>query len=164
LGAQVIGKDGVDKRIDVFATALRHGLTVDELAELELAYAPPFSSAKDPVNIAGFVAQNILEGRMPVFYAEDVASIDHASQQLLDVRTKVENEQGAVEKSLCIPIDELRSRINELDKNKEFMVYCQVGLRGYLATRALLQKGFRAKNLSGGYKTYSNAQTPRKSR
>jgi rhodanese-related sulfurtransferase len=164
LGAQVIGKDGVDKRIDVFATALRHGLTVDDLSELELAYAPPFGSAKDPVNIAGFVAQNILEGRMPVFYAEDVASIDQKTQLILDVRTNLENDQGAIAGSLCIPVDELRTRLAELNKEKEIMVYCQVGLRGYLATRALMQKGFRAKNLSGGYKTYSNAQTPEKSR
>ena len=159
LGAQVIGKDGIDKRIDVFATALRHGLTVYDLAELELAYAPPYGSAKDPVNIAGFVAQNIIEGRMPVFYAEDVASIDGSRQQLLDVRTKTEYEQGAFENAVCIPVDELRSRIGELNKEKEILIYCQVGLRGYLATRMLMQLGFRVMNLSGGYKTYSNAQT-----
>ena len=158
LGAQVIGKDGIDKRIDVFATALRHGLTVYDLAELELAYAPPYGSAKDPVNIAGFVAQNILEGRMPVFYAEDVASIDGSRQQLLDVRTKIENEQGALENAVCIPVDELRSRIGELDKEKEILTYCQVGLRGYLATRMLMQQGFRVKNLSGGYKTFTDSR------
>ena len=158
LGAQVIGKDGIDKRIDVFATALRHGLTVYDLAELELAYAPPYGSAKDPVNIAGFVAQNILEGRMPVFYAEDVASIDGSRQQLLDVRTKTEYEQGALENAVCIPVDELRSRIGELDKEKETLIYCQVGLRGYLATRMLMQQGFRVKNLSGGYKTFTDSR------
>jgi NADPH-dependent 2,4-dienoyl-CoA reductase/sulfur reductase-like enzyme/peroxiredoxin family protein/TusA-related sulfurtransferase/rhodanese-related sulfurtransferase len=159
LGAQIIGKDGIDKRIDVFATALRHGLTVYDLAELELAYAPPYGSAKDPVNIAGFVAQNILEGRMPVFYAEDVSSVDNATQVLLDVRTKTENEQGSIENSRCIPMDELRSRLNELDKHKELLIYCQVGLRGYLAARMLMQHGFSVRNLSGGYKTYSSAQT-----
>lgn len=159
LGAQAIGKDGIDKRIDVFATALRHGLTVYDLAELELAYAPPYSSAKDPVNIAGFVAQNILDGRMPVFYAEDVALIDHTTQVLLDVRTLAENEQGAIENSQCIPVDELRNRFHELEMQKEILIYCQVGLRGYLAARMLVQHGFRVKNLSGGYKTYSNAQT-----
>jgi len=158
LGAQVIGKEGVDKRIDVFATALRHGLTVYDLAELELAYAPPYGSAKDPVNIAGFVAQNILESRMPVFYAEDVVSIDSSLQQLLDVRTATEHEQGAIDNSLCIPVDELRMRMNELDKEKEIMIYCQVGLRGYLAARMLMQQGFRVKNLSGGYKTYTNSR------
>ncbi|MGB7567138.1 MAG: CoA-disulfide reductase [Chitinivibrionales bacterium] len=158
LGAQVIGKDGVDKRIDVFATALRHGLTVYDLAELELAYAPPYGSAKDPVNMAGFVAQNILEGCMPVFYAEDVASIDGSRQQFLDVRTTPEHELGAIDNSLCIPVDELRMRMNELDKEKEIMIYCQVGLRGYLAARMLMQRGFRVKNLSGGYKTYTNSR------
>jgi len=158
LGAQVIGKDGIDKRIDVFATALRHGLTVYDLAELELAYAPPYGSAKDPVNIAGFVAQNILEGRMPVFYAEDVASIDGSRQELLDVRTKIENKLGALENAVCIPVDELRSRIGELDKEKEILTYCQVGLRGYLATRMLMQQGFRVKNLSGGYKTFTDSR------
>ena len=158
LGAQVIGKDGVDKRIDVLATALRHGLTVYDLAELELAYAPPYGSAKDPVNIAGFVAQNILEGRMPVFYAEDVVSIDHATQQILDVRSNVEHKQGAIDNSLCIPIDELRARLNELNIEKEILVYCQVGQRGYLATRILMQHGFHVKNLSGGYKTFFDSR------
>jgi NADPH-dependent 2,4-dienoyl-CoA reductase/sulfur reductase-like enzyme/rhodanese-related sulfurtransferase len=158
LGTQIIGKEGVDKRIDIFATALRHGLTVYDLAELELAYAPPYGSAKDPVNIAGFVAQNILEGRMPVFYAEDVASIDHATQQILDVRSTVEHKQGAIDNSLCIPIDELRARLNELNIEKEILVYCQVGLRGYLATRILAQHGFHVKNLSGGYKTFFDSR------
>jgi NADPH-dependent 2,4-dienoyl-CoA reductase/sulfur reductase-like enzyme/rhodanese-related sulfurtransferase len=155
LGAQIVGKEGVDKRIDVLATALRHGLTVDDLGELELAYAPPFSSAKDPVNIAGFVAQNIRSKRMPVFYSADVKDIDAAKQLLLDVRTAVEHEGGNIPGSLCIPLDSLRKRLDELDKTKEILVYCQVGLRGYLATRILLEKGFAAKNLSGGYKTWS---------
>jgi pyruvate/2-oxoglutarate dehydrogenase complex dihydrolipoamide dehydrogenase (E3) component/rhodanese-related sulfurtransferase len=158
LGAQVIGKEGADKRIDVFATAIRHGLTVYDLAELELAYAPPYGSAKDPVNIAGFVAQNILDGRMPVFYAEDVASIDHASQLVLDVRSLAEHKEGAIDDSLCIPLDELRTRLHELKTGKEILVYCQVGQRGYLATRILAQHGFRVKNLSGGYKTFTNSR------
>jgi NADPH-dependent 2,4-dienoyl-CoA reductase/sulfur reductase-like enzyme/rhodanese-related sulfurtransferase len=153
LGAQVIGKDGVDKRIDVLATAVRHRLTVHDLSELELAYAPPYGSAKDPVNIAGFVGENILDNRMPVFYADDVAGIDPTGQQLLDVRTAEEHEQGNLPGSLLIPLDSLRRRLNELDKSKEMLVYCQVGLRGYLATRILLENGYRAKNLSGGYKT-----------
>jgi NADPH-dependent 2,4-dienoyl-CoA reductase/sulfur reductase-like enzyme/peroxiredoxin family protein/rhodanese-related sulfurtransferase/TusA-related sulfurtransferase len=159
LGAQAIGKDGVDKRIDVLATAIRHGLTVYDLGDLELAYAPPFSGAKDPVNIAGFVGQNILDKRMPVFYGEDVASIDPARQMLLDVRTTDEHEQGNIANSLCIPLDSLRKRLAELDRTKEIMVYCQVGLRGYLATRILLENGFRARNLSGGYKTWSASNT-----
>jgi NADPH-dependent 2,4-dienoyl-CoA reductase/sulfur reductase-like enzyme/peroxiredoxin family protein/rhodanese-related sulfurtransferase/TusA-related sulfurtransferase len=159
LGAQVIGKDGIDKRIDVLATAVRHGLTVAELSELELAYAPPFGSAKDPVNMAGFVAQNIIDKRMPVFYAEDVAGVDPSTQVLLDVRTDAEHEQGSIPGSSLLPLDSLRERLHELDKNKEILVYCQVGLRGYLATRILLANGFRAKNLSGGYKTWSAATT-----
>jgi NADPH-dependent 2,4-dienoyl-CoA reductase/sulfur reductase-like enzyme/rhodanese-related sulfurtransferase len=158
LGAQVIGKDGVDKRIDVFATAVRHRLTVYDLSELELAYAPPYGSAKDPVNIAGFVGQNILDNRMPVFYAGDTAGIDPARQQLLDVRTDGEHEQGNIAGSLLIPLDSLRRRLNELDKSKEVLVYCQVGLRGYLATRILLENGFIARNLSGGYKTWLASQ------
>jgi NADPH-dependent 2,4-dienoyl-CoA reductase/sulfur reductase-like enzyme/rhodanese-related sulfurtransferase len=154
LGAQVIGKDGIDKRIDVLATALRHGLTVDDLGELELSYAPPFGSARDPVNVAGFVAGNILDKRMPVFHAEEVAGLDAARQTLLDVRTGDEFASGALPGALLIPLDSLRNRLGELDKSKEIMVYCQVGLRGYLATRILLAAGFRAKNLSGGYTTW----------
>ena len=155
LGAQIIGKAGVDKRIDVFATALRHGLTVYDLSDLELAYAPPFGSAKDPVNMAGFVAQNIIEERMPVFYFDDVENIDPATQILLDVRTNGEHERGNIPGSMLIPIDSLRDRLAELDKSKEILVYCEVGFRGYFATRILLQNGFRVKNLSGGYKTWS---------
>ncbi len=160
LGAQIIGKDGVDKRIDVFATAIRNGLTVYDLTELELAYAPPFGSAKDAVNMAGFVAQNIIEDKVDVFYAEEVAGIDSQKQILLDVRTEGENKNGAIEGSKLIPVDSLRQRLGELNKNKEIMVYCQVGLRGYFACRILSQNGFKAKNLSGGYKTYSSFQAP----
>jgi NADPH-dependent 2,4-dienoyl-CoA reductase/sulfur reductase-like enzyme/peroxiredoxin family protein/TusA-related sulfurtransferase/rhodanese-related sulfurtransferase len=155
LGAQIVGKEGIDKRIDVLATAVRHHLTVDDLAELELAYAPPHGNAKDPVNMSGFVAQNILDGRMPVAYAEECIDTGSMDATLLDVRTREEHEQGAIPGSICIPIDELRSRLNELDKEREILVYCQVGLRGYQATRILLQKGFAARNLTGGYKTYS---------
>ena len=154
LGAQIIGKDGVDKRIDLFAMAVRHRLTVDELSELELAYAPPYGSAKDPVNIAGFVAQNIREKRMPVFYAEDVAALDPSRQILLDVRTRGEYEQASIPGAVLIPVDSLRDQMDALDKQKEILVYCQVGLRGHLATRILLGQGFAAKNLSGGYKTW----------
>lgn len=155
LGAQVIGKDGVDKRIDVFATAIRHGLTAREISELELAYAPPYGSAKDPVNIAGFVGENILEGRMPVFYAEEVDGRDANISVLLDVRTPKEAKKGAIPGSKLIPIDDLRGRLGELDRDKEIYVYCQVGLRGHYATRILLGHGFRARNLSGGFKTYA---------
>ena len=158
LGAQIVGRDGVDKRIDVLAAAIRHGLTVTDLTELELSYAPPFGSAKDPVNMAGYVAENILTGRMPLFHVEDLEKRDPASSVLLDVRTNGEHAAGAIPGSVIIPVDTLRSRLGEIDKTREIYVYCQVGLRGYIATRILLQNGFRAKNLSGGYKTYAAAQ------
>ncbi|MCF2140239.1 MAG: DsrE/DsrF/DrsH-like family protein [Candidatus Lokiarchaeota archaeon] len=154
LGCQIVGYEGVDKRIDVLATALRMGLTVFDLEELELAYAPPYSSAKDPVNIAGFVASNILKGDMDVFYPEDMNSIDFKKVILLDIRTNEEVKLGAIPESLHIPLDELRDRMNELDKNKEIWVYCQAGQRGYYASRILVQNGFQVKNLSGGYKAY----------
>lgn len=155
LGAQVIGRIGVDKRIDIFATAIRHGLTVQDLSELELSYAPPYGSAKDAVNIAGFTAENILNGTMPVCYPEEVAELSK-SCTVLDVRTQLEADQGALEGALVVPVDELRNRLDEIDRSKEVLVYCQVGLRGYLATRILLQNGFTARNLSGGYKTYQS--------
>jgi NADPH-dependent 2,4-dienoyl-CoA reductase/sulfur reductase-like enzyme/rhodanese-related sulfurtransferase len=155
LGCQIIGHDGVDKRIDVLAAAIKGGLTTADACDLELAYAPPYGSAKDPVNMAGYVAQNIIEGRMPVFFAEDVTGIDPARHLLLDVRTNGEHLRGAIEGSINIPVDELRSRISELDMTKEIMVYCQIGLRGYIATRILIQNGFRVRNLSGGYRTFS---------
>lgn len=158
LGAQVIGKDGVDKRIDVLAGAVRHKLTVEDLTELETAYAPPFGSAKDPVNMAGYVAGNILSGLMPTFYAEDIAGRDPARSILLDVRTEPEHQRGAIPDSTLIPIDDLRGKLDRLDREKEILVYCQVGIRGYLATRMLLQHEFRAKNLAGGYKTWSLQQ------
>ncbi|NLG15755.1 MAG: FAD-dependent oxidoreductase [Fibrobacter sp.] len=155
LGAQAMGNDGVDKRIDVLSIAVRHKLTVNDLTELELAYAPPYGSAKDPVNIAGFTAQNILSGLTPVCYAEDISRLKDEGYTLLDVRTKEEFEQGTIDGSINIPVDELRSRLSEIDKTRPVAAYCQVGLRGHLATRILLQNGFLAKNLSGGYRTYS---------
>ncbi|HEX3019343.1 MAG TPA: DsrE/DsrF/DrsH-like family protein [Chitinispirillaceae bacterium] len=154
LGAQVIGKLGVDKRIDVLATAIRHGLTVQDLTELELSYAPPYGSAKDAVNIAGFTAENILNGSVKVIYPENLEGM-RTNCTLLDVRSELEHEQGAINGSILIPLDELRGRLDQLDKNKPVLVYCQVGLRGYLAARILTQNGFAAYNLSGGYKTYS---------
>jgi rhodanese-related sulfurtransferase len=154
LGAQIMGKDGVDKRIDVFATAIRHRLTVHDLTELELAYAPPYGSAKDPVNMAGFVGQNILDKRMSIFHAEDLEKFDAQKQVLLDVRTVKEVKKGTIEKACHIPVDELRKRLGELDREKEILIFCQIGFRGYLAERILVHNGFRAKSLSGGYKTY----------
>ncbi len=157
LGAQIIGYEGVDKRIDVIATAIRAGMTVYDLEELELAYAPPYSSAKDPVNIAGFTASNILKGDSEIFHWNEVDSIDRSKSVLIDVRTEMEAELGSIDGSVNIPLDDLRKRLNELPKEKEILLFCQVGLRGYIAYRILKQKGYRVRNLSGGYKTYQLA-------
>ncbi|HHW30961.1 MAG TPA: CoA-disulfide reductase [Clostridiaceae bacterium] len=158
LGAQIVGYKGVDKRIDVIATAIRAGMTVFDLGELELAYAPPFSSAKDPVNISGYVASNILKKDVAVFHWDEVESIDPDNSILLDVRTEEEHRQGTIKNSINIPLDELRERLDALPKDKEIFVFCQAGLRGYIASRILLQKGFKkVKNLSGGYETYQVA-------
>ena len=156
LGAQCIGADGVDKRIDVLAVAIRADMTVYDLEKLELAYAPPFGSAKDPVNYAGFVAANVLRKEVRICHVPDVAN-PGPNQLLLDVRTKPEVEQGTIPGSLHIPLDELRSRIGELPRDKEALVFCQVGLRGYLACRILSQNGIACRNLTGGYKTFSHA-------
>lgn len=161
LGAQIVGRQGVDKRIDVLATAIRAGMKVQDLAELELAYAPPFGSAKDPVNIAGYVASNIQNGSMRVFHWHDVSRIDPASSILLDVRTKKEFERGTLKDAINIPLDSLRDRIDELDRNKPVYVFCQVGQRGYIASRILMQNGFsQVCNLSGGYRLYRMVSSP----
>jgi len=157
LGAQIVGYEGVDKRIDVIATAIRAGMTVCDLEKLELAYAPPYSSAKDPVNIAGYTAANILKRDCEIFHWHDVESIDRSKSVLLDVRDEIEFNLGTIEGSVNIPLNGLRNRLDELPKDKEILIFCQVGLRGYIAYRILKQKGFRAKNLSGGYKTYQMA-------
>ncbi|MFT5874197.1 MAG: CoA-disulfide reductase [Clostridium sp.] len=153
LGAQGVGYDGVDKRIDVIATVIRLGGTVDDLTELELCYAPPFSSAKDPVNMAGFVAQNVLLGRMDVLTTDEFMAYDRENTTVLDVRTEIEYNTGHIEGAINIPVDSLRERIGELDANKEIIEYCQVGLRGYVAARILSQKEFKVKNLTGGYES-----------
>lgn len=158
LGAQIIGYEGVDKRIDVIATAIRAGMTVHDLEKLELAYAPPYSSAKDPVNIAGYTASNILKSHCKIFHWDEVEKIDRNKGVLIDVRTKMENELGTIEGSINIPLDELRDRLNEIPRGKDIYIFCQVGLRGYVACRILMQKGYKnVKNLSGGYKTYQLA-------
>jgi len=154
LGAQAVGNDGVDKRIDVIATAIRAGYRVSDLEELELSYAPPYGSAKDPVNMAGYVANNILKGDIEVFHWDEFVQYPLDNCTILDVRKVEECEQGMIEGAINIPIDELRDHLNELDKTKTILVYCQVGLRGYLACRLLKLNGFKVKNLSGGYKTY----------
>ncbi len=155
LGAQCIGYKGVDKRMDVIATAIRFGGTVDDLAELELCYAPPFSSAKDPVNMAGFVAQNVLAGRSHVVAWKDIAELENEDYLLVDVRTETEYENGHIDGAVNIPVDSLRERLNDLDKNKTIVEYCQVGLRGYIADRILSQNGFNVLNVTGGYRTSS---------
>lgn len=153
LGAQAVGSDGVDKRIDVFAVAIRAGLTVFDLEELELSYAPPFGSAKDPVNFAGFVAANALRGDVKLCHVADVVN-PAPNQELLDVRTLGEVAAGTILGAKNIPLDELRDRLGELSKEKEYLVFCKVGQRGYLACRILTQNGFKCRNLSGGYTTY----------
>ncbi|NLD38497.1 MAG: FAD-dependent oxidoreductase [Desulfatiglans sp.] len=155
LGAQIIGGKGVDKRIDVLATAIYAFMTVDDLEELELAYAPPFSSAKDPVNIAGFVAANILKGDVQTVNWDDLKDIDNENEILIDLRDKNElDESGTIEGAINIPLSELRGRLTELDRTKSYIPFCAIGLRGYLGHRILVQNGFKSRNLSGGYKTY----------
>jgi len=158
LGAQVVGSESVDKTIDVFSIAISAGMAVHDLEKLELSYAPPFSSAKNPVNIAGYVASNILKGDCDVFYWDEVEGIDADNSLLLDVRTSFEFKKlGSIDGALNIPIDRLRTRLDEIPKDKDIYVFCQVGLRAYVACRTLAQKGYRVKNLSGGYKTYKAA-------
>ena len=160
-GGQCVGYDGVDKRIDQIALLIKNGGTVYDLIEVEHSYAPPFSSAKDPIAIAGYVASNIISGAMPALTWRDIQHVDLDDAVILDVRTKDEHAMGAIPASINIPVDELRNRLGELPKNKEIIVYCAIGLRGYLATKILMQNGFtRVKNLSGGYKTYSVAVAP----
>ncbi len=155
LGAQAVGFDGVEKRIDVIATAIRAGMTVYDLETLELAYAPPYSSAKDPVNMAGYVASNVLKGDVSIIHWDAIEQLDVEKNILVDVRTPMEFSMGTIEDAINIPIDDLRDRLNELPKDKVIVIFCQVGLRGYLACRILTQNGFQnVKNLSGGYKTY----------
>lgn len=157
LGAQSFGADGVDKRIDVIATVQRLKGTVHDLTELELAYAPPYSSAKDPVNMAGYLAENVLTGKLKVFTLEDLPSFDPEKAILLDVRTSMEYRWGHLDGAINIPVDDLRERVQELDPSKEIWIYCEVGLRGYIAARILSQKGFEVKNMSGGIHTYRQA-------
>jgi CoA-disulfide reductase len=153
LGAQAVGFDGVDKRIDVIATVMRLNGTVSDLTELELSYAPPFSSAKDPVNMAGYVAENVLANRLDTITYEEMPAYNNENTQLIDVCSELEFENGHLEGAINIPVDQLRTRIKELDRNKQILTYCQIGLRGYIASRILSQNGFNVKNLSGGYRS-----------
>jgi len=151
LGAQAVGYEGVDKRIDVIATVLRLGGTIYDLTELELAYAPPFSSAKDPVNMAGYAAENVLSGLTDVIAYTDLPEAIEKGACLIDVRTDLEYENGHLTGAVNFPLDELRKQLVEFDKTVPLVVYCKVGLRGYIAERILKQNGFLVKNLLGGY-------------
>ncbi len=155
LGAQVVGFGGVDKRVDLLAQVIRNGGTIYDLQEIEHAYAPPFSSAKDPVNMAGFIAENILRGQVKIAHWHEVENAGPGTV-IVDVRTKEEFEAGHIQDAVNIPVDELRDRLSEIPRDKTIYVYCAVGLRGYTASRILLQRGYEAVyNLSGGYKTYA---------
>jgi NADPH-dependent 2,4-dienoyl-CoA reductase/sulfur reductase-like enzyme/rhodanese-related sulfurtransferase len=156
LGAQGVGLEGIDKRIDVIATAMRGGLTAPQLADLELAYAPPFGSAKDAVNMLGYIAENLLSQLVTTAQWSDVSNLRDAGYQMLDVRNSAEFSHGSIPGSINIPVDELRERANELP-NKKLLVNCQVGQRGHTASLLLNEMGFDATNLDGGYLTWINS-------
>lgn len=156
-GAQVVGLEGVDKRVDVIATAIRADMTVFDLENLELAYAPPYGSARDPINIIGFVAGNILREDLATIDWEEIDDLDRAKYTLLDVRNPEELSIGTIQDSINIPLPQLRQRVDEIPRSKKVLVFCQVGQRGYFATRILKQLGFDVLNLNGGFKTYSHA-------
>lgn len=154
LGAQCFGKEGVDKFIDTIATTLHFKGTIDDLKELELAYAPPFLSAKSPANMAGFIGDNILNNRLNQIFVEELRDYDSSKHFILDVRETIELVSGFFENSVNIPLSELRKRMEEIPKDKEIWTYCAVGLRGYLAERFLSQNGYNVKNIAGGYKNH----------
>ena len=162
LGAQIVGYEGVDKRIDVLATAIHAGMKASDLAELDLAYAPPYSSAKDPVNLAGFMIENISDGTLKQFHLEDIKTLPlDGSAILLDTRTPEEYERGHVDGFVNIPVDVLREHLKELPKEKPVYVMCQSGLRSYIATRILEGNGYRAYNFSGGFLFYDAVMNDR---
>lgn len=158
LGAQAVGTEGVEKRIDVIATAIKFGAKASDLAAIELSYAPPYSSAKDPVNMLGYTADNILNNKVEIFQWSDIKELQENSSFFLDVREDFELATGSIENSVQIPLNQLREKLGELAKDKVIYVYCQVGARGYNAARILMQAGFNVKNLDGGYKTYKYAK------
>ncbi len=163
LGAQIVGYEGVDKRIDVLATAIHAGLTVPQLKDLDLAYAPPYSSAKDPVNMAGFMAENIQQGLMKQWYQEQADALPRdGSVTLLDTRTPGEFAAGHIEGFQNIPVDELRERLGELPADKPIYVICQSGLRSYIACRILMAQGFDCYNFAGGYRYYDAVRNDRR--
>lgn len=159
LGAQVIGKEGVDKVSDILATVIRSKINIYDLEDLELCYAPPFSSAKSVVNIVGNVIENEINGLVKNIFWEDVENTD--TPYVLDARTKGEYESGHFSEAINIPVDELRENIDKLDKNKEILVYCKTGVRSYIACRILIQNGFKVKNIMGGYNLYKEIEKDR---
>ena len=163
LGAQIVGYEGVDKRIDVLATAIHAGMKVTQLKDLDLAYAPPYSSAKDPVNMAGFMADNLEKGVLKQWFLEDLPTLPRdGSATLLDVRTVGEFAQGQIEGFRNIPVDELRERMGELEPGKPVYVICQSGLRSYIACRILAGHGYEAHNFSGGFRFYDAVANDRR--
>lgn len=158
LGAQAIGESGVEKRIDVISTAIAGGLNVYDLQDIELSYAPPFSSAKDPVNMAGYAASNILDKMVESISINEVDSLIEKGIKVVDVRTEYEFNMGHMPNSINIPLDSIRDNLDKFDKNEKIYLTCQVGLRGYLASRILIQNGYKPVNISGGYKSYSQLE------
>ncbi|PFZ16426.1 CoA-disulfide reductase [Bacillus pseudomycoides] len=156
-GAQAVGRDGVDKRIDVIATAMKAKLKVMDLPDLELAYAPPYSSAKDPVNMVGYAASNMIEGLVDTVQWHEINHIVEKGGYLIDVREPNELKQGMIKGSVNIPLDELRERLDEIPVNEEIYLTCQLGMRGYVAARMLMEKGYKVKNVDGGFKLYATA-------
>lgn len=157
LGAQIVGESGVDKRIDVIALAIQAKLPIYELAKAELSYAPPFGSAKDPINMIGYISENLKNKLVEQFHIEDIESLKKDKNNLfIDVRSEDEYLSGHIDGAINIPLDELRNHLNEIDKNKTLCINCQSALRSYIACRILAQHGFKCKHLSGGYRIYSN--------
>jgi rhodanese-related sulfurtransferase len=163
LGAQAVGGSGVDKRIDIIATAMTAGITAPELADIELAYAPPFSSAKDPVNMLGYMAENVLSGECDVVQFDDLTQLAAEGWTVVDVRTPVEHASGHIPGSVNAPVDTLREQLPTLGDGP-FVVYCQVGQRGHTATALLHELGIRARNLDGGFLTWQAAFAARRGR
>ena len=159
LGAQAVGKDGIDKRIDVIATAISGGITADQLADLELAYAPPFSSAKDPINMLGYMAENVRTGACDVVEYDELPSLIDSGWTILDVRTTHEHAQGSIPGSINLPLDRLREELG--GRGGPFVVYCEVGQRGHTATSLLHELGLEARNLDGGFRTWIAADAAR---
>ena len=163
LGAQIVGFEGVDKRIDVLATAMRAGMKATELTELDLAYAPPYASAKDPVNMAGYMIENIVTGKVKQFFYQDIETLQKAEDAyFLDTRTAWEYARGFAKGFVNIPLDDLRERMAEIPKGKRIYVMCHSGLRSYLACRILSQNGYDCYNFAGGYAFYHMIEEDKK--